>query len=189
MATLGHVAIGMAAARAALPSDVPRHKVVLTMAGLSLVSLAPDLDVIAFAMDIPYSAPWGHRGAGHSLAVATIVGSVLGIAVRLHGCSMLKSAVVGAVVAASHGLLDIFTDGGLGMALFWPVANDRFFAPWQPIPVAPIGMGFLSKRGVHVLVVEGIYFSPLLLYALWPRAAWRRVAGALHRASLGSSRD
>ena len=38
-------------------------------------------------------------------------------------------------------------DGGLGCALFWPFDLTRYFAPWRPIPVAPIGMDFFSPHG------------------------------------------
>ena len=40
------------------------------MLAFSALSLAPDLDVIAFRFGIPYSAPFGHRGAAQSILVA-----------------------------------------------------------------------------------------------------------------------
>jgi hypothetical protein len=46
------------------------------------------------------------------------------------------------------------TDGGLGCALFWPFDLTRYFAPWRPIPVAPIGLAFLSPYGVRVAAAE-----------------------------------
>jgi inner membrane protein len=48
------------------------------MAGYAVVSLLPDADVVKFALDIPYGAPLGHRGASHSIAV----GLALGVLVR-----------------------------------------------------------------------------------------------------------
>jgi membrane-bound metal-dependent hydrolase YbcI (DUF457 family) len=42
------------------------------MLAFSALSLAPDLDVIAFRFGIPYSAPFGHRGAAHSILVALV---------------------------------------------------------------------------------------------------------------------
>ena len=59
--------------------------------------------------------------------------------------------------------------GGLGVALAWPFSNERFFAPWRPIPVAPIGLGFLSSRGMVVAAVELFYFLPVFAWGLWPR--------------------
>ncbi|AUX41200.1 uncharacterized protein SOCE26_026100 [Sorangium cellulosum] len=55
------------------------------------------------------------------------------------------------------------------MALLWPWSDERFFAPARPIPVAPIGLGILSARGLRVMAFEAVAFAPLFLYALWPR--------------------
>ena len=55
---------------------------------------------------------------------------------------------------ASHGLLDSLTDGGPGIALLWPFAHDRLFAPVTPIRVSPIGGGFFSARGLETLWSE-----------------------------------
>jgi hypothetical protein len=70
-----------------------------------------------------------------------------------------------AVVVASHPLLDILTDGGLGCALFWPFDDTRYFAPWRPIPVAPIGLAFFSPFGLTVAIWEAVIFAPLWWYA------------------------
>ncbi len=69
-----------------------------------------------------------------------------------------------ALVVASHALLDTLTDGGLGCALFWPFDLTRYFAPWTPLPVSPIGLGYLSPYGLYVATVELVVFVPLLLF-------------------------
>src|SRR5579872_845956 len=46
------------------------------------------------------------------------------------------------VVTASHGVLDAMTDGGLGIAFFAPFDNTRYFFPFRPIKVSPIGFSF-----------------------------------------------
>jgi inner membrane protein len=163
MASLGHVAIGMAAGRA---YGRRGRRAVVAMVALSAVSLLPDLDVVAFALDIPYAHAFGHRGASHSLAAALALGL---LALAPPSESRLRTALFVTVVAASHSLLDALTDGGLGVALLWPFTSARFFAPWQPIPVAPIGANMLSARGLYVLGVEAVLFAPFFAYALWPR--------------------
>lgn len=75
----------------------------------------------------------------------------------------------GMLIMASHGVLDAFTDGGLGIALLWPFTNTRYSAPWRPIPVAPIGMAILYARGIHVPLTETVLFLPLFVYGLCPR--------------------
>ena len=59
-----------------------------------------------------------------------------------------------AAITASHGLLDALTNGGRGIAFFAPFSNHRFFFPWRPIQVSPIGVGFFSARGFAVLQSE-----------------------------------
>jgi inner membrane protein len=139
------------------------------MALLSALALLPDADIIAFKLGIPYSAPWGHRGATHSLVFAAMVAAgVLGVA-RLLRLPPGRTALLTLLAVGSHGLLDALTDGGLGAALLWPFSNARLFAPVRPLPVAPIGAGMLSSRGLYVVAVEFIAFLPLWAYALWPR--------------------
>jgi inner membrane protein len=174
MASIGHVAIGMAAARLRGLGGRSRGGWAAAMAGWSALSLAPDLDVVGFAFGVRYGDAWGHRGATHSLTAALALGAVAGlIAARGqatgHARGGWRTGLFVALVLASHGLLDALTDGGRGIALLWPFSLGRFFAPWRPIPVAPIGLGFLSARGLRVALVELVLFAPVFLYALWPR--------------------
>lgn len=175
MASVGHVAIGMAAARiAARPAPAAGR----AMLFWSLLSMLPDADVIGFPLGVAYGDPWGHRGATHSLTFALGVGGVLGVAAAIRGWPVIRTAVIGALVLASHGILDTMTDGGLGCALLWPFDATRYFAPWNPIPVSPIGAGYLSAYGLRVALTELILFSPVFLFACWPRA---RATGSSHR--------
>jgi inner membrane protein len=169
MATLGHIAVGMAAARLVDDRDAARQRLAVAMILLALLALAPDLDVIAFALRIPYEAEWGHRGAAHSIGLALLVSLALGAAAWPGQLPPVRTGLAVFVATASHGLLDTLTDGGLGIALFWPLSNARLFAPVQPLPVAPIGPAFLSARGLAVALFELVVFAPVFAVALWPR--------------------
>jgi inner membrane protein len=178
MASLGHLAVGMAAARASREGTRPTWREAALWAAWSML---PDADVIAFSLGIDYAAPWGHRGATHSLIVAFAggaLGAVVAPALRL---PRVRLWILSTLVLASHGLLDTLTTGGLGCALLWPFDLTRYFAPWRPIPVAPIGLAFLSPYGAFVAFAELVLFAPLLVYA-WrrhdrPRRAGARVVG------------
>jgi inner membrane protein len=98
-----------------------------------------------------------------------LVGVAAGLLASAARLPPVRTVLTATLVLASHPLLDILTDGGHGCALFWPFSVERHFAPLRPIPVAPIGMRFLSARGLEVALVELVWFSPLLAYALWPR--------------------
>jgi len=138
------------------------------MIGLCALSLAPDLDVIGFRFGIRYGDPFGHRGATHSLLVAALGGFLVSLLAGKMSSRRGPLALLCAAVLASHGLLDTLTDGGLGIALLWPFSTERYFAPWRPIPVAPIGARMLSARGLRVLLIETLQFIPIFAMALWP---------------------
>ena len=181
MASIGHVLIGMAGAR--LARDGQRTIWSPLTAGViwSGLSLLPDLDVIGFRFGVSYEDTWGHRGATHSLAFAIGVGVIAWLIARWTRLSPLRTGLIAVVVAASHPLLDTLTDGGLGCALLWPFSDQRFFAPWRPIPVAPIGRAFLSAEGARVAAFELLAFAPFLLYAIWPAFPWSGPARARKR--------
>ena len=172
MASIGHVAVGMAAGRAfagRLGRPATTASTVSAMIALSILSMLPDLDVIAFRLGIPYAAPFGHRGASHSLCAALLVGAAAGILALGLRLSPIRTGLLVFAVVASHGLLDALTDGGLGAALLCPYSKHRYFAPWRPIPVAPIGRRIFSHWGMRVMLTELIWFAPLFLYSIWPR--------------------
>ncbi len=164
MASLGHVAVGLAAGRLA-----DRQRPVGPMLWLSALSLLPDADVLGFRFGVAYADAFGHRGASHSLLVGLVVGVLAGLAIPLGDLSRVKRMVLCTLVVCSHGLLDTLTDGGLGVALLWPASAQRFFAPLRPIPVAPIGRRLLSAWGARVMLTELVMFAPFVFYALWPR--------------------
>jgi inner membrane protein len=170
MASIGHIAVGLAGARVYGRARAAGGPVMLL---LSAVSLSPDLDVIGMRLGVPYGATWGHRGATHSLAMAIAAAGVLALLVR-RAHPWWPFAPIAVAVLASHGLLDALTDGGRGVALLWPWTDHRFFFPWRPIPVAPIGARLLSARGMRVMAWEAVVFAPLWIFACWPRAATRR---------------
>ena len=132
-------------------------------------AVMPDLDVIAFKFGIPYASQWGHRGFTHSIVFALLVA-----AVALALSSTLKcrpQLVFGAIFLAtvSHPLLDMLTNGGLGVALYWPFSNERVFFPIRPIAVSPIGVArFFSEQGLIVLKSELLWVGlpSLALYSL-----------------------
>ena len=170
MASLGDIAIGMAMARASQGPTVSSRSIASSMLLWSALSFLPDADVLGFRLGVPYADPWGHRGATHSLVFAIGLGLLVGALAAVARGGFVRTAVFASLVVASHGILDALTDGGLGCALLWPFDSTRYFAPWRPIPVSPIGSAFFSSRGLHVAAVEVVLFLPLFLYATWPRA-------------------
>ena len=121
-------------------------------------SVIPDLDVIGFRFGIRYGDFWGHRGFTHSLLFAALTAStvvLIGFRQITPGLGRLPLWVYFFLATASHGFLDAMTDGGLGVAFFAPFDEHRFFLPWTPIRVSPIGVGrFFSERELAVIQSE-----------------------------------
>jgi inner membrane protein len=181
MASLGHLAVGMAAARARQRRERPSWR---SMAGWAALSMLPDADVVGFSLGVRYADPWGHRGAAHSVPMALAVAAVITALAPKLGLARARTGWIATVVLVSHGVLDTMTDGGLGVALLWPFRLTRYFAPWRPIPVSPIGLAFLSPYGMTVAATELALFAPAIAWALgrprlrrgfvlaWALAAW-----------------
>ena len=155
----GHAALAISALTAFPREALPKRTWLLGIA----VSMAADLDVIAFRFGIPYSHPFGHRGFFHSLLFAWLLAATLAIVASSTSDPRRRPAVLAAylfICAASHGLLDTLTDGGLGIALLSPFSNRRFFAPWRPISVSPIGVRhFLLGPAGEVLISELLWIG------------------------------
>lgn len=135
---------------------------------ICIAAMLPDLDVIGFKLGIPYGSPWGHRGITHSIFFALIASLLIVLSLKfivkltspkasINFCSFFIATV-------SHGFFDAVTDGGLGVAFFAPFNNKRYFLPWTPVHVSPIGIkGFISPEGWAILKSEFLLIMlPLL---------------------------
>jgi len=125
-----------------------------------IISILPDADAIGFWLGIPYGAALGHRGFTHSLVFAALLAAAALAGLRPTSETPSRGGLASYlfVCAASHGVLDGMTDGGLGVAYFAPFSDTRFFLPWRPIPVSPISVsGFISQRGLGILAGEIVW--------------------------------
>jgi inner membrane protein len=121
-------------------------------------SILPDLDVIGLRLGLSYASDFSHRGFTHSLAFAAALALAGACAHRWLQAGFGASFLFLFLAAASHGLLDTLTNGGMGIALAWPFSGERWFAPWQPVEVSPLGIrGFFSARGAEVLQSELVW--------------------------------
>lgn len=175
MATpLTHAAAAVVLGKILLPRQMPWKFWIAA----AVVAVLPDLDTVGMWRGVPYASVFGHRGFFHSLLFVALLSLVA--AVIVSGPKWISRPRLGVWLvllagAATHPLLDMLTNGGYGVALFSPFDTARYFFPWQPLAVSPIGIRrFFTLRGVKVLRSELLYvWAPLL-------AAWMIVA-ALRR--------
>jgi inner membrane protein len=155
---ISHVAVAVAAGVAFAPRDVSNHFWSLSVA----CSIIPDADVIGFSFGIPYAHFFGHRGFFHSpffgLMMSIFLVGVFFRDVEIFSRRWLFYFIFFFLVSASHGILDAFTSGGLGIALLSPFDKTRYFFPWTPIVVSPIGIEpFFTKWGLSVIKSELVW--------------------------------
>ena len=125
----------------------------------SALAVMPDIDVLGYRSGIPYSDMLGHRGLTHSLpfaaGIALLVALVAFPEVPRFSKHYWYLALLLFVATASHGILDAFTDAGLGVGFFIPFDETRYFAPWRPLTTSPLSvMSFFSKSGGAILINE-----------------------------------
>lgn len=147
------VAVGLSA----LTGFRERRKYIIITA--MLLTILPDIDVVGFRLGIPYLHFFGHRGFTHSLFFAALSSLLAaGLVTRNSSLSLKVTWLYFFLCAASHGILDAFTDGGHGIAFFSPFSNERFFFAIRPIDVSPLSIQrFFSGRGYTVIISEMLW--------------------------------
>lgn len=126
----------------------------LLVAGV-IASVLPDADVLVLRWGVPYGSEFGHRGFTHSLCFALLLAIATAAAALYLQASRGTAAGFVGLSCASHGLLDMLTNGGRGVALLWPASAERFFLPAQVIEVSPLSAHrFFGPAGMAVLASE-----------------------------------
>ncbi len=175
MATaFGHMAVAYAMGKTVNPVWHSKRFWLLTM----LCCVLPDADVLGLVFGIPYEHILGHRGITHSISFAILGGMVVPkLAVPTLSCWSGRYGVFViyfGLVILSHGMLDALTDGGLGIAFFAPFDPTRYFLPWRPIAVSPIGLTkFFSSWGFGVLLSELTWIG--IPVTFWLLSRWGRL--------------
>lgn len=171
---ISHAVVAASVGVAMAPQDVPARFWTAAIA----CSVIPDMDTVGFFFGIPYDRFLGHRGFFHSPSWAFLM-SLLVVGLFFHDAKILTVRwffyfLFLFLVSASHGILDAFTSGGLGIALLSPFDRMRYFFPWTPIKVSPIGIGaFFSRWGLSVIKSE--------LFWVWPPSFFIALVGRFIR--------
>lgn len=163
---LTHPAVPLALS-AFLPRGAASPRLLLAGAACSVI---PDLDVIGFGFGVSYGDMLGHRGLTHSALFAAALGALLTFTLfRAASGGNWPAFLFLSLSTLSHPLLDMLTNGGLGVALFAPFSGERYFFPWRPVEVSPIGVAsFLSEWGARVILSElrWVWLPSAVVYGL-----------------------
>jgi inner membrane protein len=162
-----HAVLGVAVARVGTGARMPLRFWVAA----AVLSVAPDIDGLRHTFGAGWDAGmWGHRGVTHSLvsaaltaAAATLVLFPRSLDARAQDPAVLVDRwsspiskwrvwLILAAAMASHGLTDMLTNGGAGVAEFAPLSVHRYKWAFQPVEVSPMSVGrFIGERGLNIL--------------------------------------
>lgn len=124
-----------------------------------ILAMLPDADVLSFKLGVAYGNVFGHRGFTHSLLFAFVVPLLcVLIGRRWFKAGLIRCWLFLTLSLLSHSLLDSVTTGSKGVGWLWPWSDERFFAPWQVIKVAP----FALSRYATPLRASGDYFGIIM---------------------------
>lgn len=175
---VAHGFLAFSAAKGVFPGQTKRLWI-----SAVICSILPDYDTVGYFYGIPYNSFLGHRGFTHSLLFALLLALV---AVRFAFPAVTRFSkqwmtwlLLFFVITASHGFLDAMTNGGLGVAFFSPFVLTRYFLPWRPLKVSPIGiLDFSAPQARDVLITEFLWVILPSLVFLAGAAAFRRLRKA-----------
>jgi inner membrane protein len=165
-----HAAVALALGRLATGGRPMPARFWLSSAALAML---PDLDVLAWPLGLPYASLWSHRGLTHSLPTAAVIALGAAALARV-GVGVGRAWLYFFAVVASHGVLDAMTNGGAGVAFFAPFDATRYFLPWRPVEVSPIGPAFFGRRGLETIESELVWIWLPTALVVGAAALWRR---------------
>ncbi|MCD4654703.1 metal-dependent hydrolase [bacterium] len=169
-----HAVVGISSG---ITADKKTEKVKFLMLSV-ICSILPDADLLGFKLGISYGDFLGHRGFVHSIFFAVVLGMFISTFFYKVNKRFSKNwwyyTIYFTAVTSSHGILDAFTNGGLGIALLAPFDNRRYFFWATPITVSPLNPKyFFTLHGLKIMLNEVvIVWIPFLLFAAITR--WLR---------------
>lgn len=134
----------------------------------AFIANIPDLDLIGPRFyGIEFDSIYGHRGYTHSILFALVLAFIFSL--FFLKSDFKKAFLFLTFCTLSHGILDAFTEGGLGITFFWPFLDDRYYAFVQPI--INVGISFrglyATAQGLPIFISEIIWvWLPFALLGL-----------------------
>ena len=169
---LAHALVGGSLTVAAWPVTTPAGFRRGLAAG-AVLGACPDLDYMLNWLKLG-GRGW-HHGFTHSVVFALVVGF---IASRVLGVRGWRGALVCVGAVLSHPLLDYLLTESRGVALWWPVTDQRFKLgmEWSYYQLATASQGWRAFG--KLLGIELVIFGPILAIAAALSRRRDRVANA-----------
>jgi inner membrane protein len=151
VATFGHIAAGLAVARAG--TSGPSR---LAVFAIVIAAVLPDVDLL---LDV------NHRGPTHSLGFATFVGIAAYALMRARAePAAITIGVLCGLATVTHIVLDLLTAPS-PVAVFWPLTSREFVLAEPLLPATPTDEALLTRRGLALVAGELAWSIGILLAA------------------------
>ena len=119
-----------------------------------------------------------HRGPTHSITAVFLISAFTALISAIFCRAIVWEIMLfTGCVYGSHLLLDLFTAGGRGMLLFWPISSDFFKSQLPLFPAVHHSRGFFDAS--HLLFVAYEILYSLALIKLLQRIGSRRSSSKL----------
>jgi membrane-bound metal-dependent hydrolase YbcI (DUF457 family) len=161
---VGHALAAVTCGWIAAPPARERRALVVQIAVLAMLGVAPDLDLLIDR----------HRAEMHSIGAAMIVATLAALMNWPVATSRWRIWLAATLAWGSHPLLDALgadSKAPFGSMAFWPFSHRYFIAPWAlflPITRRWNSAMFLVANG-KALLVELACLVPVALLAWWVR--------------------
>ncbi|MEJ2031556.1 MAG: metal-dependent hydrolase [Deltaproteobacteria bacterium] len=161
---ISHAVVGVCAGAAVSNGTSPKRLLLYSI----LAAVLPDIDVFAFALNIPYDHLFGHRGFFHSILFAGLAGPLIAWLFfrreQFSSRGMWFYSGYFSFLIFIHVVFDALTNGGEGVAFFAPFTNERIFFHFTPIEVSPVNLKqFFDERFWVILASELVWvWAPAL---------------------------
>ncbi len=114
-----------------------------------------------------------HRGITHTLIFAMVFSGMISLIARYYRQQNYKNLFgFTLILYSSHFILDFFTDGGLGLQLFWPFTDMYFKSPIPFFPRVRHNLGLFDARHIEFIIFE-ICYSIMILMILYCWKIWQ----------------
>jgi len=162
---VAHGLLGASVAAALLQSSKTRQWRLLWMG--AFLAVCPDFDYVLNWLRI--SGGGWHHGFTHSILFALLLGLIVATVL---GEKKVRSVIFYSAATVSHTLLDFLMTESRGVALWWPITDQRYKLR-LPNPIdytwSNVSLWQATLDILRISLTEFMIFAPILLLVVWVR--------------------
>ncbi|MEL6492139.1 MAG: metal-dependent hydrolase [Cyanobacteria bacterium J06634_6] len=172
----GYLLSRLPIAKNTLPGKVMTLTPITALYGI-FVSNLPDLDFVPQVI----TGIRFHRGPSHSILAALLVSALLTLIVhQVRRHARYRSLFITTLgFYGVHIFMDLFTAGGSGLPLLWPLSDRTFRAPFSIFPAVHHSRGLLDPShftfiSIELLYIVAVFLAIGIIKSRWPQKTQKK---------------